>query len=148
MAASGGPVIVWAGMDRLQRMLKRLGPTGELDAAIDIGLFAYGQKVLSLSMPLVPVDTGVLRGSGKVRHPRAKEVVVGYGGAAAAYGWSVHENPAAGRTGGQSPTGQPYDTWATTGQWKYLEQPVKQLLPYMPVHLAHSLDLHIKRAML
>jgi very-short-patch-repair endonuclease len=42
---------------------------------------------------------------------------------------SVHENPRSGKTGGISPSGFPYEHWAQTGEWKYLETPVKQALP-------------------
>jgi hypothetical protein len=74
----------------------------------------------------VPVDQGILRASGTVRHIESgiqERVELQYGGASAPYALSVHENPRAGKTGGVTPSGSQRDTWATVGQWKYLEQP-------------------------
>jgi hypothetical protein len=85
------------------------------------------EKIMADSKDLVPVDTGTLRSSGVVL-PAAitgttVSVTLGYGGAAAPYARMVHENPRAGKTGGLSPSGMPYKTWAKVGQWKFLEIP-------------------------
>ena len=85
----------------------------------------------------VPVATGVLRGTGHVELPkkRSNEVIIemGFGGPAAPYAAATHENPRAGETEGVSPSGQKYPTtmggkptWATHGEWKYLETPTKK----------------------
>jgi len=77
-----------------------------------------------------PVDKGTLRKTGHVRLPQETantlEVTMGYGGPAARYAALVHENPRAGKTGGLSPSGRRYKTWAKVGQWKYLEQPFNE----------------------
>lgn len=53
-------------------------------------------------------------------------------GFTALYAVMVHENPRAGQTGGESPSGVPYPrtktgrpTWSEKGQWKFLEQAIK-----------------------
>ena len=81
------------------------------------------QDVLKDSLPLVPVDTGALRGSGYVAEPVIEDGhitdEVGYGGVAtkinpktleptSAYALAVHEN---------------LEAHHTVGQAKYLEQP-------------------------
>lgn len=83
-----------------------------------IGLFEDSQV-------LVPVDKGRLRESGEVRlgGPTVLEAEVAY---TASYAWPVHENPRSGKTGGVSPSGRLYKTYAAHGQWKYLEQPMKE----------------------
>jgi hypothetical protein len=47
---------------------------------------------------------------------------------AAPYAIAVHENPNAGQTTGMSPKGRPYPegTYATSGEWKFLETAVKE----------------------
>jgi hypothetical protein len=78
----------------------------------------------------VPVDQGILSGSGHVQPAEilGNSVVVkmGYGGPAAPYAAAVHENPRAGKTGGVSPQGKKYKTWAKVGGWKYLERPINE----------------------
>lgn len=98
----------------------------------------------------VPVVTGTLHASGFVKQPEVGadgvSVTLGFGGAAAPYALAVHENPRAGKTGGISPSGKPYDpvakrmrgyrrgpimallggkNWSGVGQWKYLETPLR-----------------------
>ena len=107
------------------------------------GLYAEAETVMADSKEnYVPVDTGVLRKSGFVKAPAVTadeiSVVLGFGGPAAPYALSVHENPRAGKTGGLPPSSSPgaivartFGTgayqrkhYAKTGQWKYLEQPL------------------------
>lgn len=111
----------------VMRRLQALGD-GALRASAE-ALYQEGTDLLNDSKRLCPVDTGTLIGSGFVQPPdlsgHVAEVVVGYGGAAAPYALAVHENPRSGKTGGVSPSGQKYKTWATVGQWKYLEEPFK-----------------------
>lgn len=91
------------------------------------GLYMAGEYIMAQSKDLAPVDTGNLRASGFVELPDVSGAVVnvklGYGGFSAAYALMVHENPRAGKTGGLSPSGRKYKTWAKVGQWKYLEKP-------------------------
>jgi len=43
-------------------------------------------------------------------------------GFSAVYAWAVHENPRAGQTGGVSPSGRPYKSYAEKGEYKFLEK--------------------------
>lgn len=65
------------------------------DEALGAALYREAVRALNISRPLVPVDTGVLRGSGVVLQPErmGSRVVVrlGYGGAARAYALKQHE---------------------------------------------------------
>lgn len=76
---------------------------------------------------LVPIDAGNLRSTSTVGQPRvtvsSASITLGY---SARYALSVHENPRSGKTGGVSPQGRRYRSYARVGQWKYLEQPIKQ----------------------
>jgi hypothetical protein len=65
---------------------------------------------------------------------------MGYGGPSAPYALAVHENPRAGQTGGISPKGQPYEHWAHTGQWKYLETPLKAAVPDITAKMKTDVD--------
>ena len=78
----------------------------------------------------VPVDKGHLAASGHTPAPRlvGRRIVaeIEY---SAIYALSVHENPRSGHTGGVSPKGQSYRTWAEHGKWKYLEHPMMRAEP-------------------
>lgn len=78
----------------------------------------------------VPVDSGDLHDTGRVTDVSFRagvgSAILRYGGPDAPYALIVHENPRAGRTGGVSPSGAKYSHWARTGQWKYLETPVRR----------------------
>lgn len=53
-------------------------------------------------------------------------------GFSAFYALEVHENPRSGQTGGVSPSGKwiyPEGTWADNGEWKFLENAVKETAP-------------------
>ncbi len=119
-AFKGGP--------ELARKLSQLGSAAPLVAAES--LYQSATDIMGRSQTLVPVETGTLRASGFVALPSIQgsqvEVRLGYGGPARHYALAVHENPRAGKTGGKSPSGHPYKRWAKTGQWKYLETPVKE----------------------
>lgn len=92
----------------------------------------------------VPKDTGHLSATAKVDAARvnAREVMVdlGYG---ADYALDVHENPRAGQTEGRSPSGKPYPHWARTGEWKYLETPLKTHAPEVAEMLRREIDAYI-----
>ena len=75
----------------------------------------------------VPVDTGVLRASKTTPAPFVRGgVAVAWLSYTAAYAFVVHENPRSGQTGGVSPSGQRYRSYARVGKWKYLEHPMKR----------------------
>lgn len=75
----------------------------------------------------VPVDTGNLAASGQTPQPvlrgGAIQAIIEY---TAAYAWVVHENPRSGQTGGVSPQGRRYRSFARVGKWKYLEHPMRR----------------------
>ncbi len=114
------------GMPQVLSTLKALA--AEADPAMRAALVQEGTLLMADSQKLVPRDLGTLAGSGTVQEETGTSipsVLVGYGGAAAPYALSVHENPRSGKTGGVSPSGQKYKHWAKVGQWKYLEEPFK-----------------------
>ncbi|MBW2672583.1 MAG: HK97 gp10 family phage protein [Deltaproteobacteria bacterium] len=129
------------GTKELQRTLEKLGERAQ--AELEKALYAEAELIMTESKKQCPVDTGTLRSTGYVRISRAEAprtvVEMVYGGPAAPYAVAVHENPRAGKTGGVSPSGQRYKTWAKTGKWKYLEDPVKAATPKLPSRLARRL---------
>lgn len=132
-----------SGTERLQAVFQELG--AEAPRATGDALYQWGASVMQDSRAnYVPVDTGVLRASGHVEQPVVRgtqaSVRFGYGGVAAPYALSVHENPRAGKTGGVSPSGRPYRHWARVGEWKFLETPMKQHVRRLPLLLARALN--------
>ena len=146
------------GGDVVARSLAALGKEGP--QAIQRGLRQWGEMVMRDSKDnYVPVDWGTLRNSGYVHQSilggltGTPEVVLGYGGAAAPYALSVHENPRSGKTMGYGPENERmglksrralpirarYKTWAAVGQWKYLSTPVQLHLPELRLYLAKAL---------
>lgn len=116
------------GLDKLQARLLAAGKTAASDLAGPLNLEA--ELIMTTSKKLVPVDLGVLRASGVVQRPdidRHKVVIeMGYGGAARAYALVQHE-----RT----------DFRHTSGQAKFLEQPVKEAKAGFGNRVARHLDL-------
>ena len=131
--ANKGITVEVTGLKEAIATLEQMGPK----ATMSIGPLlkqCADTRVVAEAKRLVPVATGALKGSIQAREPvygdQVVSVTVGAGGVAAPYALAVHENPRAGKTGGVSPQGKPYartkkgkPTWATTGQWKYLEIP-------------------------
>lgn len=115
------------GFDELAKKVAVLQQSGPMEQALAAGEFQEMERIITASRPLVPVRYGILRSTGHAKIPTIQggrvETEGGYGGSAAPYARAVHENPRAGRTGGLSPRGQKYRKYATTGQWKYLEEP-------------------------
>ncbi len=113
------------GTAKVSKMLEKVGGRGK--TALLGTLFEEGEELMRISKEqFVPVDTGNLRKSGFVRKMKSGlGVEVGFGGTAARYALKVHENPRSGKTGGVSPSGRKYKTWAKVGQWKYLITPFK-----------------------
>jgi hypothetical protein len=119
----------------------------EATPAMQKALRTEAQELLAESLVLVPVMDGALQGSGTVKEDLSASVptlLVGYGGAAAPYALSVHENPRSGKTGGLSPSGKKYKKWAHVGQWKYLEQPWKARM----TGFADRIAAHLKATLL
>jgi len=115
----------------LQAKLKKLGSLSHIAVAQTINQIA--DNVIGDAQELAPVrksepnagvpSGGALRRSAFVEHAvpsAAPRAVVGFG---VKYGWPVHENPRTGKTGGVSPKGRRYKSWARTGQWHFLEVP-------------------------
>lgn len=125
-------VFRWSGTDKMRQQL------ADLQAGAPIALAAAGYEemetlIADIKEHHVPVDQGPLRGSGFVQLPvplpgpqPGYRINAGFGGAAAPYAWSVHENPRAGQTGGVSPSGRRYKTWAKVGHWKFFEGPFQE----------------------
>jgi len=121
------------GMDDLQRVLKNL--KDQSGAVMGQALYEEANVIFANSQVLVPVDTGVLRGSGGVSAPqmgtRGYFVDIFYGGPAAPYALYVHEiignyhNP---------PT-----------QAKYLERPLMDRIPAIQQNLAKRIS-HIAQS--
>jgi len=100
------------------RQLTELITKGGVRAALAMGqsLYREGAEAFAASQREVPVDTGILRGSGQLSKPflMGKDLVVEikYGGAAADYALIVHEDLEARHNQGTKA--------------KYLEDPVKR----------------------
>jgi hypothetical protein len=121
------------GIDDLQKVLKNL--KDQSGAVMGQALYEEANVIFANSQVLVPVDTGVLRGSGGVSAPqmgtRGYFVDIFYGGPAAPYALIVHEiignyhNP---------PT-----------QAKYLERPLMDRIPAIQQNLSKRI-LHIAQS--
>lgn len=106
----------------------------QLPSHLGTALYQEAEEIIGEAKErLVPVrnhpPAGALRASGFVEPPDhrpggAVRVVLGFGGPGVKYAASVHENPRAGRTGGVSPSGRKYKSWAEVGEWKFLERPL------------------------
>ena len=121
------------GLDDLQKVLRNL--KDQSGAVMGQALYEEANVIFANSQVLVPVDTGVLRGSGGVSAPqmgtRGYFVDIFYGGPAAPYALYVHEiignyhNP---------PT-----------QAKYLERPLMDRIPAIQQNLSKRI-LHIAQS--
>jgi hypothetical protein len=103
------------GLDIVQRNTRLLAP--HILKSIAVLLYQEGEAVMAKSKPLVPVDLGALRASGRVSPPvstaNSITVTLGYGGTASLYAVYVHEGigPAVGRPPFMPPVG-PFEDWA------------------------------------
>lgn len=128
------------GMEGLHARIEAIGRN--TPNVVAIALHEEAQTILADSVTnYVPFDTGNLAGSAKVELPvvsgNTVSVELGYG---AEYALSVHENPRSGKTGGTSPSGASYRSWASRGEWKYLEQPLKAHSPEVAHVLRTAID--------
>lgn len=83
-------------VEGIEALIVRLGAAeAGLIKATAAALYREANAIFNASQRLVPVDTGVLKGSGQVTLPEfsggAVEVTIGYGGPAAPYAIYVHE---------------------------------------------------------
>ena len=126
------------GTEKLLAQLAKLRSVAPV--AIAAALYEEGEGVIDLAVDkYVPKDQGQLAGSHFVNFPVVSpagiRVVLGFGGAAAPYAEAVHENPRAGKTGGVSPSGRRYRTWAKVGEWQYLEKAMVERARHLPRRL-------------
>lgn len=141
--AQQGMTLKLEGADKLRAQLLQL--SNKSLPVLHKELYRFGEDIMADSKQnYVPVDKGNLKASGTVSQAMSiggdsVQVVLGYGGAAAPYALAVHENPRSGKTGGVSPSGAKYRTWAAVGQWKYLEAPFLKWKPKLAGRLTAAL---------
>lgn len=115
--------------------------------AIAQALYQQANEIIADSVTnYVPKDTGFLADSQKVEPPQMtdREVSVSFG-FGAEYAVYVHENPGAGKTQGVSPQGKKYASWSRTGEWKFLETPMKAKAPEAVEGLRYAIQDLIER---
>lgn len=87
--------MTWVDYDNFSKVVSKY-TIDEIKSAMPQVLMEEAQLIFRESQRIVPVKTGVLRGSGRIVPARLKgtkyEVVIGYGGAASAYALKQHEN--------------------------------------------------------
>lgn len=137
------------GTARLKRNLARAGAKGTV--ALRRGLRLEGEKIMAASKRLVPVETGNLRASGRVRQSRGRRQEVGnvdlvYGGPSAPYAVFVHEIPPPGGGGGDLQPARPTKRRARhhVGQWKFLEAPARARAKVMARSLANEVERELR----
>jgi len=127
------------GMDKLERILARGGDNAV--HALAKGLYLEANATFNESQTLVPVDTGILKGSGHVTTPivtqDSVEVTVAYGGPATSYAIFVHERVYA-------PSGKKVYHRPPT-RAKFLETPAKRRTKGMTARLARFISESLKR---
>ena len=110
-------------------------------------LFSEGQKILAASKAMVPKDTGALLASAYISPPmvwpRGASVELGYAHDSAV---SVHFNPRSGKTSGigPGPRWEKYRSWATTGQWMYLQEPAAVLSQTSEKRMAEEMSQRLR----
>ena len=118
------------GMENVMQNLHAVARRAPRRAAA--ALFQEGELVMAQAKRRTPVDTGVLQSSGRVAAPRVGgagsdvSVELSFGGAAAPYAVTVHEDLSA-----KHPTGQA----------KFLEQPLLESTVGMAARLARRITL-------
>ena len=131
MAGRGRPRdirIFLEGYDKAWKKAKTIDEA--LPALISSALHSEAKRIMRASKQRVPVLSGALQASGYVEKPvmwpSGASVELGYSSPYAVY---IHERPRSGETEGvgPGPRYQPYRSWATTGEWKYLEGPANEL---------------------
>ena len=114
-------------------------------------LHSEARRIMRASKERVPKLTGRLAASGYVHKPLISgkfiDVELGYGGTEEVpYATWVHEHPRAGQTKGvgPGPRFQGYKSWATTGQWKYLQGPAEEAAPIAAKRVAEEVRLNLQ----
>jgi len=112
------------GTPELIENLRKLGKRA--DWALGRALYREGERIMAVSKrDYVPVDTGILKGSGHVQLPKPGPVVyLGYGGPASAYALVQHEA----------------HYKHSIGQRKYLERPMLLAIPDMGKRLGKDIN--------
>lgn len=99
------------------------------------------EKIGTAADRIVPVDLGTLRASKTITGPEMIgdqiEVVIGYGGAAAAYAAAIHETPS--EHDPPSWEGVTVDFKVKGTGRKYLEIPLVEAMPGMPDRIAERI---------
>ena len=119
-------------IDRLMRLLIRSG--SQAPTRLAAALYDEANEIFSQSQDEVPVDTGVLRSSGRVHAPAisSREILVeiSYGGAAAPYALRQHENESYNHAPGRKS--------------KYLSDPVEDRLPDLGNNIVDRIEAMVR----
>jgi hypothetical protein len=126
--------VIFPDLKRIQDAITKSGPEGVRIAAK--ALRHEAQEAFAHSQDEVPVDTGALKASGRVRpesgvYNRGNDVYVEltYGGTAVEYGVYVHEN---------------LEAFHPHGKAKYLEDPMVRQINGASGRIADKVERHIK----
>ena len=147
MATRGRPRhtrIYLEGYDRVWRTAKNVEEL--LPPLIASALHSEARRIMRASQQLVPRQTGALAATGYVEKPifygPVASVELGF---SAPYAIKVHEMPRSGQTSGAGPGPrfQNYRSWATTGQWKYLEEPANDIMQTSKERIAAEVRLNL-----
>ena len=148
MAGRGRPRhirIFLEGYDRAWKKAKTLEEA--IPLLMTSALHSEAKRMMRRSQQLVPRDTGALAASGYVEkpivYPHHSTVELGYN---SDYAVRVHETPRSGQTEGvgPGPRYQPYRSWATTGQWKFLEEAANEVGQTSILRMREEIFLNLK----
>ena len=147
MAGRGRPRharIFLEGYERAWRTAKTVEDL--LPPLIASALHSEAKRIMRASQQRVPVLSGTLKNSGYVEKPifygPVASVELGY---SADHAIKVHEMPRSGQTSGvgPGPRFQNYRSWATIGQWKYLEEPANEIMQTSKERIAAEVQLNL-----
>lgn len=126
--------VIFPDLERIQRAIIASGPAGVKAAAR--ALRNEAQEAFAVSQDEVPVDTGALKASGRVRpeigvYERGNELSVEltYGGTAMEYAIIVHEN---------------LESFHPHGKAKYLEDPMSRQVQGISGRIADKVEAAMK----
>jgi hypothetical protein len=126
--------VIFPDLERIQRAIIASGPAGVKAAAR--ALRSEAQDAFAVSQDEVPVDTGALKASGRVRpevgvYERGNELSVEltYGGTAMEYAIIVHEN---------------LESFHPHGKAKYLEDPMSRQVQGISGRIADKVEAAMK----
>lgn len=120
--------ISFKGQNELERALK--GLEAKIPGAVGAALRAEAEIEMTEAKARTPVDTGALRGSGRVSGPDIETSAGGsadvtvkleFGNASVDYAFEVHEN---------------LEAFHKVGQAKYLESVLTESAPHLPARIA------------